>query len=804
MEEPQDRELEKKRPMSHRPAKQKREFFSLNVLPDDLWLEVPGGDTIWETLREAGIKLGECGGLGRCGKCKVKIISPVGPLMEAERYWLDEADIKEGTRLACRTAVDKDLVVYLTEPESDVEFSQILKTGYRPQIPLDPLLKQRVATVSPTSRREGVSSFEQVKQALGPDYADVKVSLHCLRALPRTLRETGFRGAALFHEDCLMAWQGPEQMHSAYGLVFDLGTTTLVGKLFNLVDGTEVAVVSCLNNQSKYGTDVIARHQYVKEHPNGLENLHQVLVDDLNHVTARLLRTADVHQDDVFVAVSAGNTTMLHLLLKLDPSGIAEAPFAPVLTDGLVVRAADVGLQENPEAFCYMMPAKSGYIGGDLLSVVLASGAAEQEEAFILGLDLGTNGEIFLGDRKRLMTCSAAVGPALEGARISYGMIAAAGAIEAVYFEEGNLHYQVIGNIKPKGICGSGLVELVAVLLELGIIDSEGLICSPQAEIAGSLGSRVIGDGSGVNSFLVASTEESYSGKPIYLTQRDVRELQLAKGAIAAGIRILTDEMGIGMQDIGHVYLAGALGNYVNPDSAMRIGLIPDVERARISSLGNAASSGASMVLLSRSYWQMANRLGHFIEHVELSSRLDFNEYFVEQIDFPEKRPLDIYREEVEEDVMKTISVGAVMTADFPTVSSNTSLEELRERLRDTEHHGFPVLDEEGRLCGCATVADLERCVRSGKTDLKVGDIASKELFVAYPDQTLYEVLRATDRDYGRIPVVARDDRTRLLGVLRRHDIMNAYRQRLAQTSEAGQALPRPGGQAKNCNRSEL
>jgi uncharacterized 2Fe-2S/4Fe-4S cluster protein (DUF4445 family) len=770
-----------------RTSKQKKQYFSLNVLPDDLWLQVPAGDSIWEALQEAGIKLGECGGLGRCGKCKVKIVSPVGPLTEAERYWLDEAEIREGTRLACRTTVDKDLVVYLAEPESAVEFSQILKTGYRPHIPLDPLLKQRVATVSPTSQHEGISSFEQVKQALGPDYADLKASLHCLRALPRTLRETGFRGTALLHEDCLMAWQSPEQMHSVYGLVFDLGTTTLVGKLYNLVDGTEVAVVSCLNNQSKYGSDVIARHQYVKERPHGLENLHRILIDDLNHITTRLLRTAGVCQDDVFVAVSAGNTTMQHLLLKLDPSGIAEAPFAPVLTAGVVVRAADIALQVNPEAFCYMMPAKSGYIGGDLLSVVLASGATEQEAAPVLGLDLGTNGEIFLGDRTRLMTCSAAAGPALEGARISHGMIAAAGAIEAVYFEEGTLHYQVIGNIRPRGICGSGLVELVAVLLELGILDSEGLIRPPQVEIAESLGSRVIGDESGVNSFLVASAEESYTGKPVYLTQKDVRELQLAKGAIAAGIKILMDDMGIGLQDIGHVYLAGALGNYVNPDSARRIGLIPDVERARISSLGNAASSGASMVLLSRSYWQMANRLGRFIEHVELSSRLDFNECFIEQIDFPKKSLLDIYREEIEEDVLKTISAGAVMTPDFPTVSSGMSLEELRERLRDTGHHGFPVLDDTGCLCGCATVADLERCVRSGRTDLTVGDIASKDLFVAYPDQTLYEVLRGTSRDYGRIPVVARDDTTRLLGVLRRHDIMKAYRQRLAQTGGSGQ-----------------
>jgi uncharacterized 2Fe-2S/4Fe-4S cluster protein (DUF4445 family) len=786
MKKRQNQETKKKKhsSLSQPIGKQKKKYFSLNVLPNDLWLKVRQGETVWKALQEAGIKIGECGGLGKCGKCKVKIISPVGALTKAERYWLDDTEIKEGVRLACRTTVDKDLVVYLTEPESEMEFSQILKTGYRPPINLDPLLNQRVVTLPPIPQSEGISSLDRVKQALGPQYKDLKASLHCLRALPRMLKENQFRGAAVLHENRLMTWQSPKEMHSVYGLVFDLGTTTLVGKLFNLLDGTEVAVVSCLNDQSKYGTDVIARQQYVREHPNGLENLNQILIDDLNHITTRLLRTAGLHQDDVFIAVAAGNTTMQHLLLKLDPSGIAEAPFAPVLTDGLIVSAADVGLQLNPEALFYIMPVKSGYIGGDLMSVILASGAAEQEGELVLALDLGTNGEIFLGNRKRLMTCSAAAGPALEGARISHGMIAAAGAIEAVSFEEGDLHYQVIGNIKPKGICGSGLVELIAVLLELGVIDSEGLIRPPKTEIAESLRSRVVSSPSGVNNFLVVPTEGSYDGKPIYLYQKDVRELQLAKGAIAAGVKILMKEMGIGTDDIGHVYLAGALGNYVNPSSAMRIGILPNVDREIISSLGNAASTGASMVLLAKSYWRLAGELSNFVEHVELSSRLDFNEHFVEQIDFSKEKLLDIYRGEVEEDVMKAIKVVEVMTADFPTVSSAMSLEEFRERLRDTGHHGFPVLDEKGRLYGSATVADLEESVQSGKTDLKVGDIATKKLFVVYPDQTLYEVLRATSKDYGRIPVVERHDRTRLIGVLRRHDMMKAYRERVAQTAK--------------------
>jgi len=282
------------------------------------------------------------------------------------------------------------------------------------------------------------------------------------------------------------------------------------------------------------------------------------------------------------------------------------------------------------------MPAKSGYIGGDLLSFVLTSGVAEQENEIILGLDLGTNGEIFLGNGKRLLTCSAAAGPALEGARISHGMIAKAGAIEGVSFEEGELHYRVIGNIKPKGICGSGLVDLVAVLLRCGTIDQEGLIRPPQKGVAEGLGLRII-NRAGVNDFLITSPDESYDNHPIYLTQKDVREFQLAKGAIAAGIKTLMDEIGIGIQDINHVYLAGALGNYVDPYSTIRIGLLPTVNLEIIRSLGNAASTGASLVLLVKRYWQTATELAQFIEHIELSNRADFNQYFVEHMDFPEE-----------------------------------------------------------------------------------------------------------------------------------------------------------------------
>jgi len=613
----------------------------LYVFPDDIWVTLPEGDTILDALQTTDVEIaGDCGGLGSCGKCQIKVLSETGEPTDEEKTLLDEEELKQGIRLACRTRVNRDMTISTAETEDEADFFKILTTShnlptrYIPLSQLEPLVVKKPVTISPDIRNDGLSDLDLIKSGLGPDYQGLTASLHCLRSLPERLEETQYQGAAVLHDRYLMDWQDQNQIDCKYGLVFDIGTSTLVGKLLSLVDGREVAVTSCLNSQKKYGADVISRLQYCLEHPKGMKNLHTMLLRDLNQLTEHLLKTANLQPDDIFIAVAAGNTTMQHLLLGLSPVGIAEAPFSPVVTDGLIVNAIDAGLQLHPSALFYIMPVKSGYIGGDLLSFLLTSGAAEQHCEIILGLDLGTNGEIFLGNGKRLLTCSAAAGPALEGARITHGMIARTGAIEGVSLDDDQLNYRIIGNIKPEGICGSGLVDLIAVLRRCGVIDQEGFIRPPQQETVPDLCTSVV-TRSGVNSFIVATAEESYHNKPIYLTQSDVREFQLAKGAIAAGIQTLMDELSIGVADIQCVYLAGALGNYIDKYSAIHTGLIPGVDPAIVRSLGNAASTGASMVLLAKSCWQTAAELVQFIEHVELSYRSDFNQYFIEHMDFP-------------------------------------------------------------------------------------------------------------------------------------------------------------------------
>ncbi|MES0446667.1 MAG: ASKHA domain-containing protein [Desulfobacterales bacterium] len=610
----------------------------LNILPDDAWIRVRRGDTVYNALQNTEIELeGDCGGLGKCGKCKIRIITPLGKPSEETAELIEPDELERGIRLACRTKIRKNLAIYTEELNDETEIFQILKHGHMPSVEIDPLIERRLVTIPPPSLVNSLSDVHRIRDVLSPEYQDLKTTYRCLFSLYKNLRATNFDGAVVIHNNCLLEWQPRDSIGGVFGLIFDLGTSTLVGKLVNLLEGQEVAVISRFNSQRKYGADVISRIQYIKGHPKRLLNLQQLLIRDLSIITRRLLDSFRLKPDDILVAVAAGNTTMQHFLLSLDPSGIAEAPFTPLITEGMTFRAQDVGLNLHPDAMLYVMPAKSGYIGGDLIGFILSSGAAEQENNLVLGLDLGTNSEIFLGNKKRMLTCSAAAGPALEGARISHGMIARMGAIESFRFEENDLFYNVIGNIKPKGLCGSGLVDLTALLLHHDIVSPEGLIYPPdQHQKINSLSERVIQvRNNEVYDFLVSSTQESLNDRPVVLTQKDIRELQLAKAAIAAGIKILLKTIGAGIEDIDTVYLAGALGNYVHPLSAMRIGLLPKVNPEKIVSLGNAASAGANMILLSKHYWEKSAEIATSLEHIELSGHTDFFDSFIEEMNFP-------------------------------------------------------------------------------------------------------------------------------------------------------------------------
>jgi len=611
----------------------------LNVLPDRIWIKVKRGITVWEALEKTDIELeGDCGGLGKCGKCKIRVITAIGPPSPEEKELLAPDELEKGIRLACRTKIKRTLVIHTEADDEETELYQILKYGEIPPVQIDPLVEKHKMSLDPPSLESALSDVDRIKVALGPEYQSLAVSPRCLVNLYSDLRATNFHGATVLGDSRLLAWQPIDKGDQQYGLIFDLGTSTLVAKLIDLTNGQEMAVASRMNPQSRYGSDVISRIQHVLDHPKGLADMKGRLLRDLNIMIRHITEASNVDPDEIFSTVIAGNTTMQHFLLGLNPAGIAEAPFSPVVTERIMLEARDSGLELYPEGLVFVLPAKSGYIGGDLIGFILASGAADQSDRLVLGLDFGTNGEIFLGNSKRMLTCSTAAGPALEGARITHGMIGKTGAIEGVNVEEDGFRYRVIGNVSPKGLCGSGLVDLVALLLHHDLIDPEGLIRPiPYMEIDDIVSRVVMQRDNEVYDFLVASPSESLDGRPIYLTQNDVRELQLAKGAIAAGTKILLDMMGASYEDIDEVCLAGALGNYIHPLSAMRIGLLPKVDLNIINPLGNAASTGAKMVLLSKEYWDKTSEITRFIEHIELSGLPEFFDNFIQNMDFPEE-----------------------------------------------------------------------------------------------------------------------------------------------------------------------
>ena len=629
----------KKKSLKKSPGPKTRKHLWLNVLPADKWIKVKPGITVYEALEKTDLKIeGECGGNGTCGKCRIRVITALASPDEQEKMLLSPEELARGERLACRTRITKDLVVHTDLKPGKMELFQILKHSPISDIEINPLLAKYPLDVNPPSLDNADSDLSRLRTALGSNHVDLKITWRCLSTLYHNLRRSRFKGNAIIHENRLLAWTPPASVTGQYGIVFDIGTTTLVGKLIDMTDGHEVSVISRLNSQSRYGSDVISRIKFVRERKGGLKHLRELLLRDINIIIRRLLSVSHLNPRDIFIAVAAGNTTMQHFLLAVDPSGIAEAPFSPVFTQGVTLRAKEIGIELHPDALLYVMPSKSGYIGGDLISFILASGAFEENTRLVLGFDFGTNGEIFLGNRQRMLTCSTAAGPALEGARISRGMIARAGAIEGVRIEDNQLRLNIIGNIKAKGLCGSGLVDLVGVLLHHGAVDKEGLLSPQQLKNGdGQFNKRIIKDtGKDTHHFVVATAQQSHNHKTIHLTQKDIRELQLAKGAIAAGVRILMQQMKIGIKDIDIIYLAGALGNYVNPLSAMRVGLIPFTSTDNIVSLGNAASAGAKMSLLSKKHWQKASDIVKHIEHVELSTTPEFYEEFIESMDFPE------------------------------------------------------------------------------------------------------------------------------------------------------------------------
>ena len=422
-----------------------------------------------------------------------------------------------------------------------------------------------------------------------------------------------------------------------FGLAADIGTTTVVTSLVNLINGQTIAVASETNPQVTFGDDVISRIEHTRANPNGLQQLHHRIVDCLNRLIAQLCEKSPVKPWQIYELAVAGNATMQHLLLGIPVEQIAQAPYVSAVCSAVNVPAEALGLDIHPQGNVYVMPSVAAHIGGDTVAVALAT-SMRTSNTINLALDIGTNGEIVLGNAQRLFACSAAAGPAFEGARIAHGMRAAAGAIEQLHISD-DVDISVIGGDKPVGICGSGLIDAIAELLNAGILDATGRILTGAElpdDLPAALGRRVI-EQNGAPAFVLASDQQTKNGKTLALTQRDIRQAQLGKAAINAGITALLNRADISLDQIDQVFLAGAFGNYIRPASARRMGLLPDLPLEKIRFVGNAAAVGAKQVLLSSQARQSAEQTATAIAYLELAGHPEFQDLFSESMFFPEK-----------------------------------------------------------------------------------------------------------------------------------------------------------------------
>jgi uncharacterized 2Fe-2S/4Fe-4S cluster protein (DUF4445 family) len=600
--------------------------------PSGTRVRVPPGVTLFDAASWNGIAIDStCGGHGTCKKCKIRITDgsvPTSPL-DARAFSPDE--LRDGWRLACRALATADLQI---EVPPLVTRPKAATVGVGRQVILRPAAQKRYLELDEPTLADQRTDLERV--LAGVDDLELRVDLGVLRSIGSVLRAADYKVTAVIVDDVLIDVQPGDTTARLYGIAFDLGTTTVVATLLDLTTGTPLAVASMLNKQQPFGADVITRISAVMMDPDALGTLARLAHETLAELTADVCGQAGVDPAEVCEVALAGNATMTHIALSIDPEPLGVAPFIMAARQLPEIRAADLGLPVHPRARAFPFPAFGAYVGGDITAGLIASGM-DRDSRLRLFVDIGTNCEIVLGNRDWLLATAAPAGPAFEGAAIRCGMRAADGAIEVVSMTPDGLDLRVIGDAEPAGLCGSGLVDAVASLVSVGLLDGSGRFV-PEDQAAGlapGLAGRLTALGQERVFVLHWLGEPGDVARSIYLSQRDVRELQFAKAAIATGWRILLEEAGLDQGDIQQVLLAGSFGSYLSPGNAIRLGLVPKLPVLRVVSAGNVAGEGAKMALLSVRERAGALALQEEVRYVELSDRSDFNDAFVDQLQFP-------------------------------------------------------------------------------------------------------------------------------------------------------------------------
>ncbi len=615
----------------------------VSFAPSGREVRVPPGVSVFDAASWNGIAIDStCGGHGTCKKCKIQLVQGTTPVhrLDARSFTADQ--LAAGWRLACLAQATQNLSVDVPPLTTRPKAATL---GVGRQVILRPALQKRYLELSEPTLADQRTDLQRVYDAI-PDL-ELTPDLHVLRRLPSVLRQADYKVTAVVVDETLIDVEPGDTRGRRFAIAFDLGTTTVVATLLDTATGTPAAVASMLNKQQPFGGDVITRISATMMDPEALPRLRLLAQETLDELTGDVLKEAGVEASEVYEVALAGNATMTALVLGIDPEPLGVAPFVMSTAVLPPVLASELGLRLHPQARAVVFPALGAYVGGDIVAGMLATGM-DRDKRVRLFIDVGTNCEIVLSDGDTVVSTAAPAGPAFEGGAIRCGMRAADGAVEVVRIDttiegggnggvEGGVELQVIGDVEPQGICGSGLVDAVSELVRAGLLDATGRFVTAEraAQIAPHLAERLTAVGQERVFVLHRPEPTSPPEDCVYLSQRDVRELQFAKGAIATGWSLLLEQLGLEESDVQQVLLAGSFGSYLSPAAAVRIGLVPRIPVLRIVSAGNVAGEGAKMSLLSVRERAGALRLLEEVSYVELSDRTDFNDRFVDLLAFP-------------------------------------------------------------------------------------------------------------------------------------------------------------------------
>jgi uncharacterized 2Fe-2S/4Fe-4S cluster protein (DUF4445 family) len=612
-----------------------KSLISVMFEPTGRKTNVKPGVSLLEAAHNAGVAIrSECGGKGACGKCRVIVRdkSAVTEITEDEDKHLSLEEINLGYRLACRAVLKKSAKVMIPE-ESRISARKIQLSGL--EIPLQPkpyVKKLRLKLAKPTlldARPDLERLIGLVKSAYG--FAELEIDYDALKELPAILRQAEWDVTAVILGDReIISVEEGDTSDKIFGLAVDIGTSKIVGCLVDLATGKTLSTSFVENPQITHGEDVVSRIAFSANDTGRLQTLQKLLVEGTNSVLSYACAQAGVHPQNVYEVTVVGNTAMHHFFLGINPKYVAISPFTPALKRSINVKARELGINMCPEGNVHLPPVIAGLVGADAVANLLASCVHESEELSLL-LDIGTNTEIFIGNSEDILSCSCASGPAFEGRQIKYGMRAVTGAIEKVSIaSDYKVKYKTIDNEGPRGLCGSAMIDVLAELFKLGVINERARfnanIRAPRL--------RRANDGL---EFVLVWKEESGTGLDITITQKDINAIQLAKAAIFAGCSILMDKKNVELEEIDRLFIAGSFGSYINPENAKMIGLVPDVPTGKIRFVGNTALSGAKMLLISEDARKKADELSRKVRYIELASEPEFYNEFADATFIPYK-----------------------------------------------------------------------------------------------------------------------------------------------------------------------